>query len=83
MKKCPACHAIYPMDYTHGPRDLAPVWNLDLWADGAVVGGALPDFCVDWQGRHMRSFPSRRWHTPYHHEIPGRHILAGCFQKES
>ncbi|HEV2378926.1 MAG TPA: TonB family protein [Terriglobia bacterium] len=39
MKNCPTCHANYPRDYTHCPRDLTLLKELGLWQEGAVVRG--------------------------------------------
>jgi TonB family protein len=39
MKNCPTCHANYPRDYTHCPRDLTLLKELGSWQEGAVVRG--------------------------------------------
>jgi serine/threonine protein kinase len=39
MKNCPACHANYPTDYTHCPRDLTPLREAGVWSEGTVVRG--------------------------------------------
>jgi len=39
MKNCPACHANYPKDYTHCPRDLTALVEIGLWQEGSLVRG--------------------------------------------
>jgi serine/threonine-protein kinase len=39
MKNCPTCHANYPKDYTHCPRDLTALVEIGLWQEGSLVRG--------------------------------------------
>src|SRR3954463_6356237 len=39
MKHCPSCHAAYPSDYTHCPRDGSSLTTIGEWAEGTLVRG--------------------------------------------
>jgi serine/threonine protein kinase len=39
MKACPNCHATYPTDYTHCPRDGASLIEAGAWREGTMVRG--------------------------------------------
>jgi len=75
MKNCPACHANYPTDYTHCPRDLTPLRELGVWAEGTVVRGRyqsripLGHAAAAWvRELHTREFADLRRET---HQVDG------------
>jgi len=70
MKKCLACNANYPTDYTHCPRDGTSLIEVGIWSEGMVVREKYRILDQIGARRANRAYEKREWHgIQQHHAI--------------